>query len=82
MRRLIVTKKQLNEFVEAKKAEKVFYEIVEELHKNGKFLNESISKTKANKAVIENYKRKKLITPKVFEMLIKSKIIDESYEIL
>jgi hypothetical protein len=82
MRRLIVTKEQLNEFVETKKAEKVFYDIVEELHKNGKFLNESVSKNKANRTVIENYRRKNLITPKVLEMLIKNKIIDESYEIL
>ena len=82
MRRLIVTKEQLKEFVETKKAEKVFYDIVEELHKNGKFLNESVSKNKANRTVIENYRRKNLITPKVLEMLIKNKIIDESYEIL
>jgi hypothetical protein len=82
MRRLIVTKEQLNEFVETKRAEKVFYDIVEELHKNGKFLNENVSRNKVNRTVIENYKRKNLITPKVFEMLIKNKIIDETYEIL
>lgn len=82
MRRLIVTKEQLTEFVETKRAEKVFYDIVEELHKNGKFLNENVSRNKVNRTVIENYKRKNLITPKVFEMLIKNKIIDETYEIL
>lgn len=82
MRRLIVTKKQLDEFVETKKAEKIFYDIVEELHKSGKFLNEGVFKSKANMAIIENYKRKNLITPKVFELLVKNKIINESYEIL
>ena len=82
MKRIIITKDQLKEFVETKKAEKVFYDIVEDLHKNGRFLNESVSKNKANKTVIENYRRKNLITPRVFEMLIKNQIINESYEIL
>jgi len=82
MRRIIVTKKQLDEFVETKKAEKIFYDIVEELHKNGKFLNEGALKSKANIAIIENYKRKNLIILKVFELLVKNKIINESYEIL
>jgi hypothetical protein len=82
MRTLIVTRKQLNEYVERKKAEKTFYAIVEDLHKNGKFLNESVSHSKANRAIIDNYKRKNLITPRVFEMLIKHKIINEAYEIL
>ncbi len=81
-RRLILTRKQLNEYIENKKSERIFYEIVEDLHKNEKFLNENILKNSANRAVIDNYKRKNLITPKVFEMLVKNKIIDESYEIL
>lgn len=82
MRRFIVTEEQLNEYIERKKAEKIFYNIVEDLHKNGKFLNENVSCPKANKTIIENYKRKNLITPRVFEMLVKHKIIDEAYEIL
>lgn len=80
--KIIVTKEQLAEFVEKKKAEKVFYEIVENLHKNAKFLNESISHKKANQSVIENYRKKKLITPRVYEMLVKHKIINENYEII
>jgi hypothetical protein len=82
MKRIIVKKEHLVEFVEKKKAEKVFYKIVEDLHRNVKFLNESISHKKANQSVIENYKRKNLITPKVFEMLVKHKIINENYEII
>jgi hypothetical protein len=82
MRTIRVTKQQLVEFVERKKADKIFYEIVEQLHKNEKFLNENISRSKANMAIIENYKRKNLITPRVFEMLVKHKIINETYEIL
>lgn len=80
--KIIVTKEQLAEFVEKKKAEKVFYEIVENLHKNAKFLNESISHKKANQSVIENYRKKKLITQRVYEMLVKHKIINENYEII
>jgi hypothetical protein len=82
MKRFKVTKKQLNEYIERKKAEKVFYSIVEDLHKNAKFLNENVSLKKANQSVIDNYKRKDLITLKVQEMLSKSKIIGENWEII
>ncbi len=78
MRTLIITKQQLKEYVERKRAEKTFYNIVADLHKNSKFLNENVLCSKANMTVIENYKRKNLITPRVFEMLIKNKIITES----
>lgn len=82
MKRFLVTKAQLNEYVERKKAEKIFYDIVESLHKNTKFLNENISREKANQSVIKDYKRKNLITPRVYEMLVKHKIIDPKSEII
>jgi hypothetical protein len=82
MKRFIVTKKQLNEYVEKKKAEKIFYDIVENLHKNVKFLNEGVSHEKANQSVIADYERKNLITPRVHEMLVKHKIIDQKSEII
>lgn len=82
MRRIIVTNKQLETFVETKKAEKVFYEIVADLHENKKNLNESVSINGVNQSVIDNYSRKNLITPKVNEMLIKYGIIDEKKEII
>ena len=82
MKRFIVTKAQLNEYVETKKAEKIFYDIVESLHKNVKFLNENVSHRKVNQSVIEDYERKNLITPRVNEMLIKHKIIDQKSEII
>ncbi len=82
MKRFIVTKEQLVEFIERKKAEKVFYEIVGSLHKNVKFLNENVSPKKANQSVIDNYKQKNLITPRVYEMLMKNKIVNENYEII
>jgi hypothetical protein len=82
MKRFLVTKAQLNEYVERKKAEKIFYDIVESLHNNVKFLNENISREKANQSVIKDYKRKNLITPRVYEMLVKHKIIDQKDEII
>jgi RNase H-fold protein (predicted Holliday junction resolvase) len=82
MKRFIVKKEHLVEYIERKQAEKIFYDIMERLHKNVKYLNENISRQKANQSVIEDYKRKNLITPKVYEMLIKNKIINEKHEII
>jgi hypothetical protein len=82
MKRFILTEAQLKEYVEIKKSEKIFYDIVEDLHKNKKFLNENISREKANQTIIENYRRKNLLTSRVTEMLIKNKIINEKHEII
>lgn len=82
MKRYLVKKSQLNEYIERKKAEKVFYDIVESLYKNVKFLNESVSQKKANQSVIKDYERKNLITPRIYEMLVKHKIIDDKNEII
>ena len=82
MKRFIVTKAQLNEYVERKKGEKTFWEIVEKLHENAKFLNENVSHKKVNQSVIEDYERRNLITPKVNEILVKHKIIDQKSEII
>jgi len=78
----IIKKSQLNEYVEKKKAEKIFYDIVESLHKNSKFLNENVSRQKVNQSVINNYIRKNLITPRVHEMLVKNNIINQKNEII
>lgn len=82
MKRIIVTKKQLNEYIEIKKSEKIFYEIANLIYNNIQFLNENISLKNANQTIINDYKRKNLITPKVYEMLIKHKIINQNYEII
>ena len=82
MSRYILTEAQLLEYVEKKKSEKIFYDILEDLHKNVKFLNENISREKANLTIIENYRRKNLLTPRVIEMLIKNKIINEKHELI
>ena len=82
MKRFILRQSQLNEYVENKRAEKVFYDIVECLHKNNKFLNENVSYVKVNQSIIEDYNRKNLITPRVHDMLVKNKIINEKNEII
>jgi hypothetical protein len=82
MKRFIIKKSQLQEFLNRKKEEKTFYSIVEDLHKNNKFLNENISRNKVNQAIIDNYQRKNLITPYVQELLVKHKIINEKREII
>jgi len=58
MKKFIVTQVQLNEYVEKKKSEKIFYDILESLHKNVKFLNENVSHKKANQSVVEDYAKK------------------------
>ena len=82
MKRFILRQSQLDEYVEKKKSEKIFYDIVECLHKNTKFLNENISYKKVNQSIIEDYERKNLITPRVYEMLINNNIINENKEII
>lgn len=82
MKRFILKKSQLQEYLNRKKDEKIFYSIVEDLHESAKFLNENISRNKVNQTIIDNYNRKNLITPYVHEMLIKHKIINEKREII
>lgn len=82
MKRYIVTEQQLKEYVEKKKAEKVFNAILEDMHTNSKKLKEDISIVSANQTVIENYKRKKLLTPKVLKMLEEHNLFKEKGEVL
>lgn len=82
MKRFLVTEAQLKEYIDRKKGEKTFWEIVERLHENAKFLNENVSRDKANQSVIKDFERKNLITPRVHEMLVKHKIIDQKSEII
>jgi len=81
-KKYIITKKQLQEYVEKKQAEKIFFNIVEELHNNNKFLNENTFKQKVNQTTINNYKRRGLLSPLVEDMLKKAKILNEKQEII
>lgn len=80
--KLIITKEQLVEYVERKKAKKVYNSILEDIGKNMKYLNENVSLKCVNQDIINNYRRKNQITPRVFEMLVKGNIINDNYEIL
>ena len=82
MKRILITKKQLNEYVENKKAEKIFYNIVETLYLTTLHLNENVSYDKINKSIINDFNRRNLITPRVNEMLIKYNIINNDNEII
>jgi hypothetical protein len=82
MKKFIVKREQLVEYLDRKKSDKTFYDILERLHRNSKMLNENVSHVKANQSVIDDFKRKNLITPKVYEMLVKHKIMNENYEII
>jgi len=81
-KKFILTKKQLEEFVENKKNEKVFYDIVETIYKNNKFLNENISKKNIKQNIIDLFSKNNLINSKVRGMLTKFGIINENNQIL
>ena len=82
MKRFIVTKKQLTEYVERKRGEKTFWGIVESLYLNKKSLNENVSHQKANQSIVDNYRRKNLINSRVDEMLQRHHIINDKHEII
>ena len=82
MKKIIVKKEQLEEYIERKQTDKIYYNIMTELHKNMKYLNENISLKKSNQSVIDDYRQKNIINTKVLEMLVKHKIINDNYEIL
>jgi hypothetical protein len=82
MKRFILTESQLIEYVENKKSEKIYYDILEQIHRNRKYLNEVVSHKKANQSVIDKFMSKKLINQRVAEMLIKHKIVDETGKII
>ena len=81
-KRIIITNKQLNEFLDKKKSEKTFNEIIIKIYGNKKNLNENISLTNVNKNIIENYYRRGLLTPIVTEMLVKYNIINNDLKII
>ena len=82
MKKFILTEAQLREYVEYKKSEKIFYDIVEQIHKNQKFLKENVSIKKVNQSVIDSFSKKNLITSRVQEMLVKFRITDQKCEII
>ena len=82
IKRIIVTKNQLNEYFQRKKSQKIFEHILEDMYENSKKLNENISLDKANQSIIEYYKNKKLLTPKVIKLLKEHHLMSNNNQIL
>lgn len=78
----IVTKEQLNEYMKRKKAQKVFFSILEDMQKNSKNLNEQISIDKANKSIIYKYKNNNKINEHVQKLLKEYSLIDENENLI
>lgn len=82
MKTFILKEKQLENYINNKKNEKIVNEILETIENNKKFLNENISLKKTNQIYIDNLKRKNVITPRIQEILISHNIINENNEII
>ncbi len=82
MKKIIITKQQLNEYVQHKKNQKVFLNILKEFRKNSKNLDDKILIDKANQTVIDLYEHRNLINEDVKKMLIEYKLIGLNNKIL
>lgn len=78
MKRFILTEEQLKKYIEKKKSQKTFNSMLEEMYKNSKNLNESISINNANQMIVEKYKNRNLLTPSVVNMLKEYKLINKN----
>lgn len=76
-KRFILTEQQLNKYIEDKKSQKIVNDILEEMYKNSKNLNESISLEKANATILEKYEKRKLLTPSVIKKLNEYKLMSK-----
>lgn len=76
-KRFILTEQQLNKYIEDKKSQKIVNDILEEMYKNSKNLNESISLEKANATILEKYERRNLLTPSVIKKLNEYKLMSK-----
>ena len=82
MKKFIVTKKQLNEYINKKRSEKIFNEILEKIFINQKNLNENFSIKKVNQTIIDSYKNLGLIDLNVEKLLVENQIINQNGEII
>lgn len=81
-RRIIVTENQLKNYVNYKKDNKVFYEIVEAIYRNNKNINENMSKRKINQTIIDYYDKIGLLTESVVKMLGEHGLTDKNNNII
>ena len=82
MGRIIIKKSQLNEYVENKKAKKTYALILHDINRASKYLNENVSINDVKQTIIDYYKNNDQLTPKVIEMLINNKIINDEEKII
>ncbi len=78
----IVTKSQLNEYVENKKSKKIFDSIISDFDRNRKSLKENMSLMKANNLTLEKYKRENKLNSRVLDLLKEYSIVNDKGEIL
>jgi len=81
-KKVILTKKQLNEYISRKKNKKIFMGILKEFKKNSKNLNDLKSIKNANQSILDLYEHRNLINNDVKNMLIEYKLIDSNNKIL
>jgi hypothetical protein len=81
-KRIHVTKAQLSEYVERKKAENTVGSILEEMQRNSKNLNEQISLKNANKSVLDKFRQNNKITTRVENSLKEYGILDDNGQII
>jgi len=80
MKKFIVTEEQLREYIEKKKAQKVFDKILESMYLHTKHL--LIPAKDAKNAVLEEFRRKNQITPKVEELLKEHNLLEDNTKVL
>lgn len=68
-KRIILKKSQLEEYINKKKSQKIYEEIMVKLYHNVKFLNESINLNKANKSIIDFYEKNGKLNDSVKKLL-------------
>jgi len=82
MKNIIITKKQINEYISRKNTNKVLSEILSKIKNNNKYLNENMSKKKANQFIIDYYINNNIMSEEVFHILHEFKIIDNKGNII
>ncbi len=80
MKKFIVTEEQLREYIEKKKAQKVFDKILESMYLQTKHL--LIPAKDVQNAVLEEFRRKNQITPKVEELLKEHNLLGDNTKVL
>lgn len=82
MGRIIITKKQLNEYLNKKKNEKYFYQILESIYFGNTNLKSDSQKLNYKQSIIDNLVNKGIMTKSLHESLVKHNIINDDLKII